>query len=86
MLATPVGEGSRLSTVSVGDTWKRVEPPRFPTTIELVVAGVFFSFSVPPTAVGVPWAGLFLVIYQPKTEAPTMAWKVQSDQRIAATR
>jgi hypothetical protein len=77
MLATPVKEGSRarLAKVSVGDTWKPVEPPRFPTTIELAVVGTGCSLSFPPTAVGVPSLGLFLVIYQPRTDAPTMAWK-----------
>ena len=79
MLATFVNEGTRarLATVSVGDTWKLVEPPKFPTTIELVVVGTGCSLSFPPTAVGVPLLGLFLVMYQPRTEAPTMAWKVR---------
>jgi len=74
-MGTPVNEGSRarLATVSVGDTWKLVEPARFPTTIELVVVGSGCSLSFPPTAVGVPSLELFLVIYQPKTEAPIMA-------------
>ena len=80
-MTTPLNEGSRarLATVSVGDTWKREEPARFPTTTELVVVGKGCSLSFPPTAVGVPLLGLFLVKYQPRTEAPTMAWK--SDQR-----
>lgn len=75
MLTTSVNKGSRarLAIVSVGDTWKLVEPPRSPTTIELVVARTGCSLSFPPTAVGVPLLGSFLVIYQPRTEAPTMA-------------
>jgi len=68
----PVGEGSRFATVSVGDTWRCVESPRFPTTIELVVVGMGFSFSFPPTAVGAE-SVLPLVMYQPRTEAPVMA-------------
>lgn len=83
MSITPVDEGlsARLATVNVGDTWKYVEPPRFPTTIELVVVGTGCSLSFPPTAVGVPLPGLFLVRYQPRTEAPTIAWKTGPDQR-----
>jgi hypothetical protein len=79
VFGTSVNEGmrARLATVSVGDTWKGVEPPKFPTTIELVVVGMGCSLSFPPTAVGVPLLGLFLVMYQPRTEAPTMAWKVR---------
>ena len=65
-----VNEGPRLATVRVGETWKRVEPPRFPATTELVVVGMALSF--PPTAIGGLWLGLFLVMYQPRTETPTM--------------
>jgi len=83
MLAIAVNEGSRLSTVSVGDTWKRVEPPRFPTTIELVVVGMGCSFSFPPTAMGILWPAVSLVIYQPRTEVPAMAWKTQWGERTA---
>lgn len=72
MLTTPVSR-ARFATVSVGDTWKREEPPKFPATIELVVVGTGCSLSFPPTAVGVPLLGLFLVRYQPRTEAATMA-------------
>lgn len=68
-------ETSRRATVRVGDTWKCEEPPRFPTTTELVVAGRGLSFSFPPTAVGGPWPGLSLVTYQPRTEVPTMDWR-----------
>ena len=83
MLAIPVGEGSRFATVSVGDTWRCVESPRFPTTIELVAVGMGFSFSFPPTAVGAE-SVLPLVMYQPRTEAPVMAWKAQWGQGTTA--
>jgi len=72
MLGASVDEGPRLSTVSVGETWKRVEPPRFPTTAELVVVGMAFSLSFPPTAMGGLSPGFFLDRYQPRTETPTM--------------